>query len=184
MRRILHAGFVLGGLALAAWLASVAAESLRQPDAGGPSERAAPPAEPLLFDLQTEAARLRARLDAAPAPLPRGRNPFRFERLARPTTTLREASRFRDGSAPSPLAAPAPASPSSAAMSLRFIGVAEQLTDAGLQRVAILSTGQELFHATPGDLVAGRYRVRAIGADAVELLDEAAENRPHRLALR
>jgi hypothetical protein len=179
MRRVLHAGFVLGAVVLAAWLASVAAESLRQPDASGAAERVAAPAEPLLFDLQAETGRLRARLDAAPAPLPRGRNPFRFDRPARAAPTA-PATAFAPRAGASPSAPPAVTAP---AMPLRLVGIAEQPSDAGLQRVAILSTGRELFHATPGDLVAGRYRVRALGADTIVLHDEA-DDRLHRLALR
>jgi hypothetical protein len=179
MKRIRNAGLVLGAGVLAAWLASAAAESFRQPGAPAPADQVSAPAEPPIFDLHTEATRLRARLDAAPAPIPRQRDPFRFDRGIPPSASAAATPRTPRSSAAS--AEPDP--PVAPAMPLRLVGVAEEQGDSGVLRVAILSTGVELFHAREGDLVAGRYRVRVVGAELVELQDEP-DGVTHRLALR
>jgi hypothetical protein len=65
-----------------------------------------------------------------------------------------------------------------------LIGVAEQKGDAGLKRTAMISApGDQLFMVTEGQELAGRYRVSAVGADAVELQD-IASGATRRLGLR
>ena len=64
------------------------------------------------------------------------------------------------------------------------MGIAEQKTEAGSKRTAMIGgAGDQLFMVTEGQAVAGRYRVSAVGADAVELEDLSPALRG-RLALR
>jgi hypothetical protein len=69
---------------------------------------------------------------------------------------------------------PAPVEPP-----FKLIGIAE---DAGT-RTAILSSPAQLLMVKDGDLVASKYRVTAISADAIELTD-AADGSVLRLALK
>jgi hypothetical protein len=67
---------------------------------------------------------------------------------------------------------------------MELVGIAEQKTDAGLKRTAMIGApGDQLFMVTEGQDVAGRYRVSAVGADAVELQDLVSGS-TRRLALR
>jgi hypothetical protein len=151
------------GLLLLAWLASAVSEPYPRV-----ARRSLPPAESAQFDrlrsdVETQSARLRARLATVTPPAAPNRNPFAF------------ASR-----APAPRR-PAPASPPVEALQPEFerapaepvlvlIGIAERGTGDRLVRTAIIAgEGDELHMVTAGDLVAGRYRVRAISPDAVEL---------------
>ena len=64
------------------------------------------------------------------------------------------------------------------------VGIAEQKTDAGLKRTAMIGApGDQLFMVSEGEEVSGRYRVSAVGADAVELRD-LLTGATRRLALR
>jgi hypothetical protein len=67
---------------------------------------------------------------------------------------------------------------------LELAGVAEQNTDAGVKRTAIVAApGDQFYMVTEGQELAGRYRVSAVGADAVELKD-LVTGATRRLALR
>ncbi len=67
---------------------------------------------------------------------------------------------------------------------MELMGVAEQKTEAGLKRTAMIGApGDQLFMVSEGQEVAGRYRVSAVGADAVELRD-LLTGATRRLALR
>jgi hypothetical protein len=66
---------------------------------------------------------------------------------------------------------PVPVSPD---LDLVLVGVAEQSTEAGPVRTAMIAgRGDELFMVTEGQQLAGRYSVGAVSADAVELKDLA-----------
>jgi hypothetical protein len=67
---------------------------------------------------------------------------------------------------------------------LSLIGIAEDQAASGLTRTAILADEAEnLIMVTIGHTVLGRYRVEAIGADAVELKN-VETNSVRRLGLR
>jgi hypothetical protein len=171
------AAYIGGAVLLAAWLSS-AATSPQEPEPGPqPEPTATSGTEPLAFDVQAQAARLRNRLAAAPIPQQPTRNPFAFgaRHLPRPREAPRVAA----------LQEPAVASPSSFVQpELSLVGVAEQQSATGLVRTAmIVGEGEELFMVTEGQEVAGRYRVSVVGADAVELKD-ASTGAVRRLALR
>ena len=172
---------VLGSALITTWLVSAAVT--RQ--GGDPvSANAAPqiPAQAASTqdDLQVQAARLHARLDAAPAPRRSPRNPFRFGFIAerpaasagRPETI--QAASVRDPE-PGPLSTPSPP--------LRLIGIAAADGAGTTVRTAALSVAGVVVLVRSGDDVAGRYRVAAISADVVELTDRLG-GPPLRLALR
>jgi len=96
----------------------------------------------------------------------------------------REASR-RERAVREPTAPPLPrvaSAPDEPAIDL--VGVAENETPTGLERTAIISAlSGELFLVKEGELIAARYRVKAIGKDAVELSD-LVSGTTRRLALR
>lgn len=168
-----------GGLfcLLAAWLASAA--STTQQDQQPPSEPdrgvMVPSTDALVSDVQAHAAKLRQRLASAPVPPLPHRNPFLFESrpMPAPRPILRRAEPL---SMPEPLSTPEPA--------LFLIGVAEDQGPNGPMRTAILGDDADaVFMVSLGQTVLDRYRVAAIGADAVELKD-IRTNAVRRLALR
>jgi hypothetical protein len=129
------------------------------------------------FDLERQRARLEE-FSATP-PAPPGRNPFRFgsppDRPVQPMEGRFPASRPSISDNPLPPAEPA--------VPVRLVGVATSGSSDVATRSAILSGLGQVFVAAAGDLVADRYRVTAVGEDAVELRDEAT-GRIVRLALR
>jgi len=77
---------------------------------------------------------------------------------------------------------PVPLPPAEPAIEL--VGVAEDRTAQGLVRTAIVSAlSGDLWVVKVGEMVAGRYKVKAIGADAVELSDPVSGG-TRRLTLR
>ena len=169
-----------GGLTclLAAWLASAASTTLQQGETAG--EPAPAPAgvstETLASEVQAHAAKLRQRLASAPTrPVPQ-RNPFLFEPRVAPARQLARQIVEPAAVTPEPLPPPEPV--------LALIGVAEDRGPKGLTRTAILAgDGDAMFMVTVGEILLGRYRVDAIGADAVELRDVGTQA-VRRLGLR
>ena len=145
---------VVGG-ALAAWFAAAATSGTRQivlPPAPKTSAVDASGAE-----LAAEIARLHDRLHPTTAPQQPARNLFEFKLNAArvpaaPTAVV---------DVPAPVNEPV-AAPDSA---LSLIGIADE---AGV-RTAIIAGGGQLFLVKEGDLVADRYHVARVGADAVDL---------------
>lgn len=167
--------YIGGAALLLAWLAAAAGD-VRQP------RRVRVPSQPgdgarmqtIATDVQAQAARLRQRLAVAPVPAGPARNPFAFG--------TREARVTRRAAAPAAQPAATERIPVEPALSL--VGIAEQATPAGLVRTAMIATGaDDLIMVTVGQAVAVRYRVVAIGADAVELQD-VATGATRRLALQ
>jgi hypothetical protein len=145
---------VTGG-ALAAWLAA---------DVTGTRQIVVPPAPTTSgvdargADLAAEIARLHDRLHPTAAPQQPARNLFEFKASAArtPADVVRIAPALAINDV-EPAAAPEPA--------FALIGVAED----GDVRTAIISGQGQLFMVKDGDLVAERYRVTHVGADAVDL---------------
>ena len=169
-----------GGLfcLLAAWLASAASTTFQEYDPALTPERDVTHASPdvLANDVQAQAARLRQRLSAAPTQPSPQRNPFLFE--PRSAAPARPAPRriAEPAIVEGPVALPE--------VPLALIGVAEDKGPNGLTRTAIVSDDAEaVFVVTVGQTILDRYRVEAIGADAVELKD-VLTNAVRRLALR
>jgi hypothetical protein len=159
------AAYLGGTTLLLAWLASAAGVS-RQPRSSGAELPSASGGQldALTADVQSQAARLRLRLAAAPAPQAPLRDPFSF--------SPRSATSERPSAAPELLSRRHDPAAFAAEPVLELVGVAEQKTDTGSTRTAIVAApGDALFLVTEGQELAGRYRVNAIGAEAVELRD-------------
>jgi hypothetical protein len=162
------AAWIFAGTVAAAWFASAAGVSRTPRQAPRP---AAPSADAvtldtLVSDVQTQASRLRKRLESAPSPNAPFRNPFAFEE--RPATPARAA---RPAPAPEVPVIAAPAMP--AEPPIQLIGIAEKKVGDTIVRTAMLSPGDAdaLIMATAGQQILGTYEVVAISADAVELKD-------------
>lgn len=156
--------YIGGASLLLAWLASAAGDARRPAAARKPSQPGdAAVLQTIAVDVQAQAIRLRARLASAPAPRPT-RNPFAFDYRQAPA-----AHRAAPAVSPAiveevPAVAPEPA--------LALVGVAEQRTEAGLVRTAMIAAaGDDLIMIKEGQTLAARYRVTAIGPDVVELTD-------------
>jgi len=159
---------------LVTWLASASGVPA-PPDQRPPQARAAiSSTQALADDVQAQTARLRGRLAAAPAPRAPLRNPFAFaERAPRPVRAP-EALRANVDTAPTVAAEPP----------LQLAGIAEQETAGTTVRTAMITAdSDELFMLIVGDSLGGRYRVTAIGSEAVELSDLVTGG-TRRLALR
>ena len=147
-----------GGVLLAAWLASAAGVGRPSvPQLPQPSADAAQ-LDSITAGVQSQAARLRNRLAAAPAPGAAVRNPFAFGARVESEPPMARRSPIQAA----PAVAEEPPAPD-----LVLIGFAEE----GTTRTAMLGSADELLMVTEGQTVAGRYRVAKVGADAVELID-------------
>ena len=159
MSRTRAAAYLVGGILLAAWLASAAGVTMRP--RAVPLPRRSPEAiqlDAVASDVQSQAARLRERLAAAPALPAPVRNPFAFAE--------------REVPPPPPKPQPVTETPAFiqrliAEPELVLLGVAQE----GAVRTAMIQSGDELLMVTEGQGVTARYRVAKVGADAVELLD-------------
>lgn len=171
------AAYIGGASLLLAWLASASGVT-RQPQR---ARATPPPADATVFqeiasDVQSQATRLRKRLASAPTPEGTVRNPFTFRardpRVGRPTVRPVEPAVAIDPE------------PAAFEPNLLLAGVAEQSSPSGPVRTAMITgDGEELFMMTVGQTLLGRYRVRAIGADAVEL-EDTLTGATRRLALQ
>jgi hypothetical protein len=158
-------GYVGLTFAAAAWLANAAGLSLSSgPSPESSAERAeASPTQLIANEIQTQASRLRDRLAVAPAPREPFRNPFTFAASnVRPVNTPTGTAGRSTQVSPS-----VPAEPP-----LQLIGVAERETPSGIVRTAMITAdSDELFMLIEGDALGGRYRVKSVGPEVVELTD-------------
>jgi hypothetical protein len=157
---------------LSAWLAGAGGLSV-SPEITQPRPRPIDVAtQDLANDVQTQASRLRTRLSAAPAPREPIRNPFAF------------ASREVPRPARAGTAVPQPADLNPPEPPLTLAGLAERETPDGVVRTALItSDSDELFMLVEGDTLGGRYRVKTIAAETVELTD-LVNGATRRLTLR
>jgi hypothetical protein len=155
VRRVVWFG--VSALAIATWFAAASTSGVRAPIA--PIQ----PARATALDrsyavLQSEIERLHERI--GPSASPSGsRDLFRFN--------LRAAARPSRPAAVEVEAAPAVRLPPA----LTLIGIAEDSSESGVVRTAIVSGPGELFLVKAGELIAGRYHVDQVSADAVLLTD-------------
>ena len=169
----------VGGTLLAACLA--AANMPQERDAVPPRARAAqaPTPDALALNVRSQATRLQTLMAQAPAPDSNPRNPFAFgaaprARAAAAASTAGAAVAADEPAAPLPPPLPA----------LILMGVAEETTPTGARRTAVIGgDGDTIYMVREGDAVGDRYRVRKIGADAIELEDVVTQAY-RRLALR
>jgi hypothetical protein len=155
--------YLVGGSVLAAWLSAAAGvEYSAQPNLPTPVRTSG--SESIADEVQAQANRLRERLASAPAPTQPARNLFAFAPKPVPTPRSSRPAATTSPAAPPVVPVPEPA--------LSLIGVAEDQVPNGPVRTAIISAdGGELFMVRVGEGIGPRYRVNAIGADAVELSD-------------
>jgi hypothetical protein len=168
---------VVYGTCGAILVACLAAANMPSQDAGAAMTHAAREArvhpDTIAADVQSQAARLHERMAEAPAPSAAVRNPFAFgeSRVQRAAHDVAPAP-----AEAGPAVAPAPA--------LLLMGIAEETTPAGPRRTAVIGgEGDTIFMVVEGESVGDRYKVTKIGADAVELEDQATKGY-RRLALR
>ncbi len=159
------AGIVLGGGAIAAWLAGAATSNRAVPD---PIVPAPAPIDARGSDLANEIAKLRERLRPSAAPRTPGRNLFTFRAAAAPPVAA-AASAAQPAIVDSPAAAVVETAPA-----LKLSGIAEDPGPDGTpRRIAFIADRGQLLMVKEGDAAGDRYVVAKITADAVELLDRA-----------
>ena len=134
------------------------------PTRGVPSGRSAEPAA-TIFDVHDE--RLQRSPARTPEP-PSSRNPFRF----RASEASPPSAAVPRGARPPVLVVPAgPPAPAELREPFSLSGIAERTTEEGSTRIAVLSAPRALFHVPQGGVVLGRYRVTAITATSVTMVD-------------
>ncbi len=160
----------VGAALLAAWMSSAASTVPSAPVSESPTGVVLAPAQsvtptPALTDFEREVARLSARIEQAPRPLYPGRNPFALSPRAR-------VIRLRPSTAVT-TSAVTPAVVDSVATGpvVSLAGIGTERTSYGRRRTAILSADGRAFLVSIGDEVMGRFQVRAVTDDSVELLD-------------
>ncbi|MGH9308647.1 MAG: hypothetical protein ACRD1U_04690 [Vicinamibacterales bacterium] len=164
---IKRAALYIGGASLlVAWLSSAASVALNPaPPRAAPQSIEEPPVDLAAAQVLERARRLKERLAATPPLEEPTRNPFAFrpvERRPAPTARKLRAAVVQ----PETLA---PAEPR-----LMLVGVSEDRKPEGPVRTAMLATdSNELIVAAVGDIVLGRYAIKAISLEAVEMADQA-----------
>jgi hypothetical protein len=150
---------------LVAWFSSAASVSLqRHPRTVRPAAPEDAAFAEVAATVQSRARRLQERLASAATPQQPARNPFAFKRAEAPPPRARTIA-----AAVAPVETTAVTPPEPA---LSLIGVAEHQKPQGVVRTAMIATAtQDLILAVVDDVVAQRYKVVAIGADAIELAD-------------
>jgi hypothetical protein len=171
MSRTRAAAYLVGGILLAAWLASAAGVAMRPRAVPLPRRSAeAMQLDVVAADVQSQASRLRERLASAPALQAPVRNPFAFAEREVPPAPPKPQP---------PQTTPAFIQRLIAEPDLVLLGIAEE----GSVRTAMIASGDELLMATEGQTVAGRYRVGKVSGDAVDLID-IGTGATRRLSLR
>jgi len=155
---------VIGGVLLAAWLATAAGTGRYTDDRSEAAPQVRGELDPLVADVQAQSERLRQRLSDAPAPTAEPRNPFQF--AAREQRPVRRVFTPIAAPSPEPPANPAPVRPT-----LSLVGIAEDGPADAPVRTAVIDGMGQLFLVKKGEKVTPRFRVDAIGADAVEITD-------------
>ena len=171
-----------GAALLAAWLSSAAGTVPSVPATGSLVDVAVAPAQtvtpaPTRLDIEREVERLASRLENAPRPRYPTRNPFTLRSRTRATSPPPSTAVVAPGVAPALVARLAAGPPV-----VSLAGIGTKRTSYGRRRTAILSADGRVFLARIGDEVMGRFQVRAVTDDAVELLD-LRDGTPLRLTL-
>src|SRR5262249_20332456 len=127
-----------------------------------PIVRSQPPIDAKGSDLAGEIARLHERLRPTSAPRTPSRNLFTFRAARAPVAP---AAPQRPALVEAPAAIQPPLPP------LKLAGIGEDAGPDGPIRMAFISADTQLFIVKVGETVTPRYRVSAISADVVELVD-------------
>jgi hypothetical protein len=158
VRRVVWFGLAV--LAVATWLASASTSGVRSSIAP-PTQREPDPLDRSSAALQSEMTRLHDRVGPTATPT-KSRDLFHFNvrAMRRPVAA---APQRTDGALPVEAAAPRPV--------LKLIGIAEDESENGSIRTAIVSGLGDLFLVKTGETIAGQYHVDQISADAVQITD-------------
>ena len=170
--------YLAGGGLLVAW---IAAANMPSQDADRANDHARPtpvvPTATIADAVQSQAARLQARMAKAPAPESHPRNPFAFGEMPRPARASQPVAAAAATDEPPAVFVPPPPA-------LALMGIAEEYVIGGFRRTAVIGgDGDAIFIVAEGDRVGERYQVTKIGADAVEL-EDLVNKGYRRLALR
>jgi hypothetical protein len=171
------AAYLGGGALLVAWFAAAGVAPVQEAETArdaAPHGVSTSGSASLAADVQTQALKLRDRLAAAPVPDIHPRNPFSFAPVAP-----------RRAVVPAKDAAIVPPPPEQAVIPpLSLMGIAEETLPDGPHRTAIIGgVDDALYMVSQGQTIANRYRVTAIGQDAVEL-EDIVTGAYRRLAMR
>jgi hypothetical protein len=153
-------GYGVSALAIASWFASASTSGVRPPVVPLPALKPTP-LDRASAELQSEIARLHERLAPTATPA-HARDLFRFSGRA-PGRVAALTSREPAATIETPPVAPRP--------SLKLIGIAEDASDEGTIRTAIVSGLGDVFLVKAGEIIAGRYRVEQVSADAALVTD-------------
>jgi hypothetical protein len=170
----------VGAALLVAYLASANMPvSDSDPQSRGVRPTATSGTESLAVEVRSQAGKLHARMAQAPLPSSHPRNPFSFgaaTRTARANDASVGAAVTRDTDVVFAPAAPLPV--------FTLMGIAEETAPDGPRRTAVIGgDGDTIFMVREGQMIGDRYKVKKIGADAVELEDLQTQGY-RRLALR
>jgi hypothetical protein len=126
----------------------VAAPPAREaaPRKGGPATLAVPD------------VKLAALAAARPEPEGAARNPFRLKPPPPPPAPVRPAATAENPDQP-------PAPPPPPPITLKFIGLVNAGGSVG--KIAVLTSGTDVFYGREGDIIDGRYKIVSIGAESV-----------------
>ena len=175
------AAIVSGGALLIAWFA-VAGSTPEQdfaPTRDRPQSTATSGPGSLAAEVEQQAVRLRERLAQAPMPDVQPRNPFSFA----PVRAARRPTAASGGTVPAATVT-SDVPPVAPALPLVLMGIAEEPSFEGTHRSAVIGgPGDAIYIVMEGQAFADRYKVKAIGADAIELEDTITGGF-RRLALR
>jgi hypothetical protein len=148
----------------ATWLAS--APPLRPPLPAASTPPSAARTEAAAAEIQEQASRLHVRVQEAVAYQEPSRNPFRFSARihARPAPVGTSSARLQ------PEGEPVTSLPARPTLPIALSGIAQDTVEGRTVRTAIISTPDGVQLLKEGEMLAGQYKVAAIGADAVELV--------------
>jgi len=161
VRRVVWFGVSV--LAVATWLASASTSGVRS-SVVSPAPRLPDRLDRSSAALQSEMTRLHDRIGPTATPT-KSRDLFHFNvrMIHRPE---KAATVSPDAAVPAPmLAPPRPV--------LKLIGIAEEDSENGSVRTAIVSGLGDLFLVKTGETIAGQYHVDQVSADAVQITDTA-----------
>ena len=163
VRRVVWLGVSV--LAVASWLASASTSGVRS-RVVSPAPRLPDSLDRSSAALQSEMTRLHDRIGPTATPM-KSRDLFRFNvrTIRRPE---KAATVSPEAAVPAPMAAARPV--------LKLIGIAEDDSENGTVRTAIVSGLGDLFLVKTGETIAGQYHVDQVSADAVQITDTATSS--------
>lgn len=166
LQRIVATG--IGGGAVVVWIATAATSMPSQAVPMPPPDASAVAVDASGAALASEVSRLHERLHPTATPL-HSRDLFQY--------APRRAAAGRRAATAEAVAAPLNGAPAAAAAPpLKLIGIAEDGAADAVIRTAIVSGMGDVFLVKEGESLASRYRVGAISAAEVELVDTTDES--------